>query len=616
MDVASFLGRYPPFDELPPERLHDLEGAVRTERFAAGADVLTEDGAPSRFLYVIRQGALEVRHDGRVLDLLGEGELVGELSLITQEPPTATVRAHEDTLCYLIPRLAALEVIGSSAGVTTVLGRLRRRIQNLVAAEPHEPPDGRYRPVGEFVRRPVVTIDAGATVAEAAERMSAERVSSLLVPMRDGWGILTDRDLRTRVVARRAPPETPVRDVASFPVSTLPADALAGEALLAMFDEGIHHFPIVDRDGTMVGVVTDTDLMGIGRHTPFAIRSAIERAGAREGVVEAGRDLPEVVCGLVESSADPVDVGRVVALVIDAMTRRLLTLGIGKLGDPPAAWGWLALGSAARREQALRTDQDHALAYEPHDAAVDEIDPYFAELSTFVTDGLAEAGIDRCAGNVMASHPEMRRTVEGWSKALRSWMDDLGTHGSELSSIVYDYRHVAGPLDPEPSLDAEVRGARDHPAFIRHLARRAVNLRPPTGFFRNLVVEDKGEHAGRLDVKHRGIVPIGNLARVYAVRAGAVRAKDTRSRLAAAADAGVVERGTSDELTESFRFLWEIRLRHQVGQVRAGEVPDDFVDPSTLGPVARRGLREAFLVIGRAQKGLAGDVGIAGVRLR
>ena len=216
----------------------------------------------------------------------------------------------------------------------------------------------------------------------------------------------------------------------------------------------------------------------------------------------------------------------------------------------------------------------------------------------------------------MAAHPEMRRTVEGWTEALRSWMDDLGTRGSELSSIVYDYRAVAGPLDPEPALDATVRSARDHPGFIRHLARRAVNLRPPTGFFRNLVVEDKGEHAGRLDVKHRGIVPIGNLARVYAVRAGAVGAKDTRSRLTAASDAGVVDRGTSDELMESFRFLWEIRLRHQAGQVRAGEAPDDFVDPSTLGPVARRGLREAFLVIGRAQKALAGDVGIGAVRLR
>jgi len=132
-------------------------------------------------------------------------------------------------------------------------------------------------------------------------------------------------------VARRAAPETPVRDVATFPVTTLPADALAGEALLAMFDKGVHHFPIVDREGTMLGVVTDTDLMGIGRHTPFAIRSAIERAGAREEVVEAGRDLPDVVCSLVESSADPVDVGRVVALVIDAMTRRLLSLGIDTL---------------------------------------------------------------------------------------------------------------------------------------------------------------------------------------------------------------------------------------------------------------------------------------------
>jgi CBS domain-containing protein len=132
---------------------------------------------------------------------------------------------------------------------------------------------------------------------------------------------------------------------------------------------------------------------------------------------------------------------------------------------------------------------------------------------------------------------------------------------------------------------------------------------PPTGFLRDLVVPRKGEHVGRLDVKHGGIMIIGNLARVHAVRGG-VSAKRTLDRLEGAGAAGVIDPDGAQELAETFRFLWEVRLRHQAAQVRAGQPPDDFVDPSTLGSFTRSGVKEAFGVIARAQRGLALELAI------
>jgi CBS domain-containing protein len=361
----------------------------------------------------------------------------------------------------------------------------------------------------------------------------------------------------------------------------------------------------VGADGSVLGVVTEGDLLEVGEGTPFALRGRIERARTAEEVAAAGRDLPQVVVELVDASADPVDVGRVVALAIDAMTRRLLELAVRELGEPPVAWAWLALGSAARREQALRTDQDHALAYDA-DAGADggAVDPYFERLATSVTDGLAAAGIPRCPGDVMATHPSLRRSVGSWSEAMQTWMQDLSPRGSELSSLVYDFRQVAGPLEVEPVLDAVVREARARPGFVRALGRRALELRPPTGFLRDLVVERHGEHAGRLDLKRGGITIVGNLARVQAVASG-VTAKGTVERLGASGPHAPLAPGTADELAEAFGFLWELRLRHQVEQVHAGAEPDEFLDPSQLGPVARTGLREAFRVIARAQRELA-----------
>src|SRR5581483_1572896 len=132
---------------------------------------------------------------------------------------------------------------------------------------------------------------------------------------------------------------------------------------------------------------------------------------------------------------------------------------------------------------------------------------------------------------------------------------------------------------------------------------------PPTGFFRDLVVEARGEHAGTLDVKHRGITIVGNLARAYAIGAGLTE-KRTIGRLRAAAAAGALDADTAGALEEAFRFLWGVRIDHHVARLRAGRELDDFLDPAELGPVARRGLKEAFKVIARAQRALATELGV------
>lgn len=609
MDIVGFLGSYPPFDQLDPDRLSAVARGVEIEHFPAGVEILVKAGEPAKALYVIRKGAVELLDDGRLIDLLGEGEVFGQFSLMAGEGPTLTVRSHEDTLCYLIKSSMADEILGSSAGLSFVIGSMRRRIQSASEHGRTDEHDRRYKPVGQIIRRAPVTVNAAVPIAEAAATMAAERVSCLLVSMRGAWGIITDRDLRTRVVAVRGSLEAPVESIASYPAATIGFDVIAGDALVRMLAEGVHHFPVTGAAGGIVGVVTDTDLMGMGRHTPFAVKSAVERAGSPEAVVEAGKELPQVVCEMVEGYSDPVDVGRVTALVVDAMTRRLLQLGIERLGDPPCAWAWLALGSAARQEQALRTDQDHALALDPAGGPLEAIDPYFAELAEFVTAGLERAGIPRCKGDAMATTAALRRPLNAWVDTFIQWMSDLSGEGSVLSSIGYDFRQVAGPLDAEPTLDEAIRSAREHPGFLRHLGRRALDLHPPTGFFRDLVVEHKGEHAGRLDVKHGGILIVNNLARVFAVRAG-VAAKGTRARLDAAAATGDLQPDVARELDEAFHYLWEVRLRHQTAQVRGGIEPDEFVDPATLGPFSRSGLKEAFRVIARAQRMLATDLGI------
>jgi CBS domain-containing protein len=608
VDIAGFLARYPPFDTLPPERLDAVAHAVEIEHLPAGAVVLNQGGVPATHLYVVRKGAVELLDEDRVIDVLGEGELFGQFSILGRTGPAVTVRVQEDTLAYLIPPDVAADVLETSAGVAFVIGSMRRRVR-AAADRAFDAPDLRLGAIGGLVRRPPITAAPETPVAEAAALMASERVSSLLIPMRGTWGIVTDRDLRSRVVAVRGDVEAPVGSVATFPASSLPGSTPAAEALLRMLADGVHHFPVTDEDGRVMGMVTDTDLLGLTRHTPFAVKAAIDRAASAEGVATAGRDLPAMVVGMVDARADPIDVGRVIALTVDAMTVRLLQLAVDDLGDPPCPWAWLALGSAARHEQALRSDQDHALAYDPGDRDPATLDPYFARLAESVTSGLEAAGIPRCRGDAMAIHPSLRRPIHSWLELFTSWMEAADAHASILASVGYDYRRVAGPLDAEPALDIALRAARAHPQFLRQVSRRALDLKPPTGFFGHLVVEHGGDHAGRLDLKRGGITIVNNLARAYAMQAG-VAAKGTPARLSGATSAGVLDASVAGELSEAFHFLWDVRLRHQADQVEAGQEPDNFVDPAGLDPFTRSGLKEAFHVIAGAQRSLATDLGV------
>ena len=600
MQVETFLARYPPFSALPRDELHRISSSVQIEYFPAGATILRQAGEPARFLYVVRRGAVELLDEGRVLDLLEEGELFGHPSLLSGLSPGVEARAHADTLCYLADPAVATDVFGTEAGLAFLASSLRRRSIRAIDARDAGSLDPRLAPVGQLVRRAPVTCPPATSVREAAELMARERISSLLIQGRDGFGILTDRDLRTRILATGRSSETPVEEVMSSPIVTLRSDVMIEDVLLAMLEHGVHHIPVIDSGGRVMGVVTDTDMMGLERTDAFAYRSAIERARSAEEVADELRRLPGIISALVRADVDPVHVGHTVAVSIDAATRRLIDLTIGDLGDPPGPWAWLALGSQARHEQALGTDQDHALAFDLGEDAPEDAVAFFALLAKRVTDGLEAGGIPRCQGRVMAENPAWRRTITGWSGEFRRWMTDPSVEGRTFTSIALDYRRVAGPLDIEPVLDSVIREAPGHPVFVKRLAHTAVELRPPTGFFRDLVLESGGQRAGTLDIKEGGIKPVTNLARTYAVSAG-VSGNRTLSRLDDAARAGRIEQSLSLDLREAFRLLWDVRLDHHVRLVESNRPPDDHVDPATLSPVARSGLKEAFRTIKRAQ---------------
>ncbi|WP_416955302.1 putative nucleotidyltransferase substrate binding domain-containing protein [Nocardioides sp. T5] len=608
-EVRDFLADHAPFELLPAAELSALPRRC-TIRYARRGSVVLEVGDRGDGLYVVRSGAVEVRDEtGELVDRVGTGEAFGMSSLLEHRPTRYRCTAVEDTLLLVLEPSAFEELTHAHPDVatfyaTTHHARLSRAIGNLQRATSGSTALGTR--VGDLVTREPVTTTPTASVRDAAAAMADAGVSCILVVEHLALvGIVTDRDLRNRVLAADLPPDRPVRSVMTPDPVILPADALAFEALLEMVSRDIHHLPVVDDAGRPVGLVTTTDLVRLENANPVYLAAAIGGQTSLAGVVAEAPGIHAVLGQLVERDVSAADISRVATALGDAVRRRVVALVEEELvaeglGPAPVPYSWVVLGSAARDEEGFTADQDHAivLGAEPDAAGT----AWFAALADRVTVVLEQCGWPRCPGDVMATNPQWRLTVPQWRALLADWSREPRPDAVLHTAVFHDMRHLAGDRELTEQVHlASVSTAS--PRLLGHLSRQALSMRPPLGFFRGFVLERHGEHRDTLDIK-RPISAVVQLARIHALRSGSP-ALSTRRRLAAAATAGTMDRDTATELTDALELMSYLRLHHQAAQARSGLTPDNFLRPADLTQRQRRHLRDAFEIVRSAQQSLS-----------
>ena len=618
-DIAGFLGSHPPFDTVERDELAKVAVVTQIEVSPAGKTIFSQGAGPVEYLWMVRSGSVEIRHDGRILDGLGPGELFGHASMISGLPTGFEARAGEDTVCYRIPA----DVVRPLLARPDVL----RFVARSIVTRPGVPstagaggPDPLEQRAATLIRTPPLLCDGSEPIREAAKRMTAGGASAVLVRTvtgaEAGLGIVTDRDLRSRVIAAGLSPDAPVSAIMTDPAYTVSADRLGGDVLLDMLERGVHHIPVLSPAGQVLGVIDDGDLAAAEAGRPFLLRRAIDLAANPAELAATAVGLNPVIISLHDARVTAEHVAAVRSVVLDALTQRLVELAVQEAGHPPAPFTWFALGSLARREAMPSSDVDSALAW--RDSAADaEVRGYLAQVARTVEDGLRACGIQPDANGASASSPLFARSLASWRAVARSLAQDPNQEQALiLVSVITDNRPVWSTVSAGPGARAadglwEAK-ARPGPELLRLLARFALSFRPPTGFLRDFVVEHSGERRGRLDIKHGGLVPIVDLARWAAMAAG-VASVSTVERLRAAEAAGTLESAQARTLIEAFGFIFSLRLDHQVEQLRRGEEPDDFIDPKTLNPLARSYLREAFRAVASVQSGLANELAL-GIR--
>lgn len=591
--AARFLSRFPPFDKLDAAQLERVAEAAVERRVMAGEPVLVEDGLPGESLFVVHSGSMELLRNERVVDVVTPGEVFGHPTLLTGKPPAFTVRCREDTVLYVIPRAVATEMLSSEAGVAFVaetLGeRLSRAVQSVRAAR-----ETRAVHVSSLIRRPPVFVEPDASIRDTAKLMGQELVRSVLVRTSSGLGIVTEGDLRDRVVAAGLTPDAPVSSIMTMPVRSMRGDRLAPEAAVEMLNAGINHMPVVDARGKVLGVISSGSLMMLDALSPFALAWSVSKAGTEEEVVALAQRVPELFLSLLDASLEASDISRILTVQNDTAVTRLLQLAVERHGPPPVPYAWLALGGVARSETTLASDQDNALAYADTDDPA--VDAYFERVAAYVNEALARCGYGFDASEVLARNRLWRKSLSQWTEVFADCLARPGDSNLVRAVIAFDFRQVTGELDVVRPLVEVLREAPEHPGFIARLARTVTAVRSPLGFRQRLI--------GPVDVKKSAALPIENLARFYGLL-NRVTVSGTLDRLAAIEGLGAVSAETAKALQEAFIIIWNFRLQHHATAVVEGRTPDNIVDTDRLPPLARLDLQAALRAVAAAQKPLS-----------
>lgn len=608
LEILDFLRSHAPFNELPEEVLSTAAAHIDVSYFKAGTQIFSF-GDQINDWHIIRSGSVEVyRRNGELYNRLSEGGFFGEFGLLRNRRVRFPVVALEDTLVYLLP-LDLFEQFFEEHEVFADIVEIedRSRLRTAVAQK-EDANELMTAKVEVLIGREPICVPLTATAKEAATLMTENNVSSLLVVAEEGpeesdpddMGIITDRDFRERLVTQGQPPETPVSEIMSRSICYVEHHQFVFEAMLMMLRFNVHHLPVFKK-GKPAGVIGLSDILRYeSQNSLFVVRSIFRAQNVDELETLYGQ-VQDSFVRMVREDANSRMIGGAMAVIGRSFKQRLLELAEEQLGPPPVPYCFLALGSMAREEQLIVTDQDNALVLdnrfdpEQHDA-------YFAALAKFVSDGLARCGYSYCTGGIMATNQQWRQPLKRWHEYFSDWIENPTPEKLLNANIFFDLEGVWGEKRWARQLNEFIRNkAKKSPRFLTCMARNALLRTPPLGFFKDFVMESDGRHSNSINIKRRGTAPLADLIRVHALAIGS-KERNTFDRLNDVIEAGILTPGSGPDLRDSLELIAMVRIRHQVIDIEEGVEPDNNVEPENLSDFERKHLKGAFQILMNAQK--------------
>ncbi len=616
--AVDFFRGIMPFNTLDDATLNDIARHCRVDFYPKGTRLLTTGATDITHLFLIQRGGVKAfieddQGEVTLKDFRGVGAYIGALGIIRGTPANLNIETVEDTFCFLLPRGIFLNLVEQEATFAHYyLKSFSEKIVNTAYSElRHHKVSKRSGDdlylfsvrVGDIVKN-LRKVSSACSIQGAASSMAEYRVGCLLVHDPEDEenivGIITDRDLRKKVVAAGLDYTLPVKEIMTGPVKSVLSQALCFDVLLVMMEASIHHLA-VERGGKTIGVVTSHDIMLLQGHSPYYLFKEIRGQQNITGLYILAQKIPEVIRSLIKEGAKAGNITQMIAILNDHILERLLTLLEKKMGPPPVPYCWLLMGSEGRREQTFKTDQDNAILYA--DPANDEeksaAEKYFRIFAGKAIGHLVNCGYPLCPGEIMATNPKWCQPLSVWKGYFSRWIYEPDPAELLNATIFFDFRSGFGDSSLARNLRKHLnQKARDKDIFLFHLARQCMSTRVPLSFFKNFIVNKDGENKNHLDIKRQGLTPFVNFARVLALKNG-ISETNTLARLKALLAGEFITHEIWTTANDAYELQMQQRLIHQLRQIEEGVLPDNHINPAQLSDLERRMLKEAFAVIER-----------------
>jgi CBS domain-containing protein len=595
----EFLRRHPPFDRMREDAVRAIVPRLSVTHFAKDAVILSARNGPVTQLYIIERGLVGRRPNDtnpEVDRTLGPGELFPVGALSVGGTTTKIFHAVADTTCYLLSREDFLALRKSSPEFEAFCGQaisdtLRQSLESLYKQYSQRAAEQETltRTLGELVAHAPVTCPVTATLRAAAQTMNDQKVRTIIVVAESGApvGMLTLVDMLQRVVLPQRPLATPVADVMTAPIVTLPGTATAYEAMHVMAERGIRQIVVVE-GGKLLGVINERDLFALRRVSMRDVIEGLREADSIARLKRAGDDIRRLTQHLLEQGVAAEPVTRTIASLNDALTRHAIQIVLRNHDLANVEWCWLALGSEGRGEQTFATDQDNAILFTAPDSELTESRRQrLLAFAREVNGALDALGFPLCTGNVMAGNPDLCRSMDEWKVKFLQWLREPTPQALLNANIVFDFRPLFGDTTLCDALRAWLLAyTQANAPFLRLMVQNALAVDAPVGLIRMFAVDDDGT----IDLKTRGTRLFVDCARVFALAHG-IAETGTAARLTLAGDELHVERRHVEATLDAFQYLQLLRLRQQ--SASGGGAPNR-IDPYALNEIEQRMLKEAF----------------------
>ena len=604
--VEEFLLATPPFDMLPLAELQGLAAAVKIIN-AKKNTLLKKIVDFENEILVIHAGIIiKPNSQGIAEDSFGPGDCLASILLPAGRAILTDGLVTQESILYVIPRQFFEDLLDKHpqftnyfdhAGENTAVGSL------LSESEKSSELQILASPLRSLLRDKLLLLDERSSIRNVAMAMDRDKLDNVLLVNKDRLtGILTDQDIRSRVVALGRSYDDPVATVMTTNPATLDVSELGIAAVLLVARLGINHIPILE-DGNPIGVINAKSLSKSPTNSvSYLVREAQRRHTIPE-LKEIAEQIPSLLLELTKSWVPAQNIGHLISSVTDALNIRLLQLAEKDLGPPPINYNWVVVGSLGRCEQTAVSDQDNFILLDNnYDEA--EHGVYFSKLAKKVCSGMNELGFIYCPGGIMAKTDMWRQPLKIWKNYFRKWIEEPEPKALMLSSVFFDLRLLYGKKKLFKKLSRFItERSNSNRIYLAHLAANALTSQPALGFFNNFSLERGGTHHRTLNLKLAGVTPIVDLARIYALSAG-TDPINTVKRLQLAAEQNILSREGSRDLLDALELISITRLRYQARLIQEQKPVNNYMSPKLLSNMEQEHLKDAFAVTQTMQSAL------------